>query len=379
MKVCTCCWSAQRPPSPPPSSSTDTFIRSAPATREPCRSSLSAPPSHTKTTKSGRSPAPRRSFREAPDASIGLAVGTAFCGELGGHTRREYAAIGDTMNIAARLMQLAEPGTVLCTGSIGRRARAQAVLRSRPPVTVKGRRQPVAIVELQRLRDQPVSTVREPGSELPLVGRDEELARIDEAIEGARNGIGRVVLVGGEAGIGKSRLSAEAVSSAQASGFSAQLGASSPSGASTPFLPWRPTRSLPARAGGGRDRRHRGGARNARREPRSAGSVAWVDLGEVDPGDPAHCGPGTAAPRRAHDVTVRRHRARTGIDDPATALDRGPPVARSSVRSCSSASADRSVPTACSFWAPTGRTQGAMHSGRGQAVWSRQNESSWVL
>lgn len=177
-------------------------------------------------------------IERAPESSIGIAVGLAFCGERGGRTRREYAAIGDTMNVAARLMQLADPGTILCTDAFGPSTRARANLDRREPVLVKGRRQPLAIAELRSLRDQPGPWERR--YDLPVVGRDEELARVDSILEQAQQrGPPRVVVLTGEAGVGKSRLSAEIADRATSSGFLIHLGASSSTDTDVPFLPWR--------------------------------------------------------------------------------------------------------------------------------------------
>ena len=168
--------------------------------------------------------------------SVGLALGTAFCGERGGPTRLEYAATGDTMNVAARLMQLAEPGTVLCTDTFGPRVRGRTVLKERPPVALKGRRRPVAIAELLEIREDPDPPVR---SDLPLIGREDESAQIARAADAALEGRGSVVLIEGDAGTGKSRLTAESVSRASSSGFLVHATAAPPTDRSTPFLAWR--------------------------------------------------------------------------------------------------------------------------------------------
>jgi class 3 adenylate cyclase/tetratricopeptide (TPR) repeat protein len=181
--------------------------------------------------------------RSATDASIGIAIGLVFCGERGGPGRLEYAATGDTMNVAARLMQLAEPGTILCTDALAPRTRAVAVVRSRPPVPVKGRSVPVPIVEVHGLGRR----VPRPDEEADeqLFGRDLERTQLLEHLDRARDGAGTVVFVSGEAGVGKSRLCVDAAASARSSGFEIHATASSAMDPATPYLSWRPVaRSL---------------------------------------------------------------------------------------------------------------------------------------
>ncbi len=181
--------------------------------------------------------------RSAADASIGVAIGLVFCGERGGSGRLEYAATGDTMNVAARLMQLAEPGTIVCTDSLAPRTRAVAVVRSRPPVSVKGRSVPVPIVEVHGIRRRAVRPDEE--FDVPLFGRNRERADLEDWLERARRGEGTVVFISGEAGVGKSRLCADVATLARSRGFEIHATASSAMDPSTPYLTWRPVaRSL---------------------------------------------------------------------------------------------------------------------------------------
>ena len=73
-----------------------------------------------------------------------------------------------------------------------------------------------------------------------MVGRDAELARVATILERAERGSSQVVVLTGEAGLGKSRLSAEIAERARSSGFQVHLGAGSSTGMDVPFLPWRP-------------------------------------------------------------------------------------------------------------------------------------------
>jgi class 3 adenylate cyclase/tetratricopeptide (TPR) repeat protein len=176
--------------------------------------------------------------RSAADVSIGIAIGSAFCGERGGGGRLEYAATGDTMNVAARLMQLAEPGTIICTDSLAPRTRAIAVLRALPPVSVKGRTAPVQIAQVAGLRERDASAL-EGDPDVPMIGRDRERSDLRRLIERVRRGRGAVVLVGGEAGVGKSRLGADVAHLARRSDFDVDIAASTATDAHSPYLAWR--------------------------------------------------------------------------------------------------------------------------------------------
>ncbi len=173
-----------------------------------------------------------------PDSvGIGIAAGVVFSGVVGGDVRREHTAIGDTVNIAARLMQRAEPGVILTTGLASPRVHRGFDLRGRPSITVKGRDGLVPLEELVGDRadlDDPLASV----DERPIVGVDHELATGLEWVARAARGHGSVGLIVGEPGIGKTRLLAEIVRHAEPP-TKVHAGVCTPTGSSTPFLPWR--------------------------------------------------------------------------------------------------------------------------------------------
>jgi class 3 adenylate cyclase/tetratricopeptide (TPR) repeat protein len=138
----------------------------------------------------------------------GINRGRVFSGILGPPYRRTFSIKGDAVNLAARVMGRAGPGQVLATAAVLERARVQFATTPLEPFAVKGKSQLVeaSIVGPVDARDRrPRARER-----TPLVGRDEELATIDRLLEDARRGVGGVVDIVGEAGIGKSRLVAEA-------------------------------------------------------------------------------------------------------------------------------------------------------------------------
>jgi class 3 adenylate cyclase/tetratricopeptide (TPR) repeat protein len=142
--------------------------------------------------------------REPPlPLRIGVNTGHVFSGDVGPPYRRAYTVMGDAVNVAARVMSRAEPGDVLATHEV---LDASATLFETTPVEpfmVKGKSRPVVASLVGAVRGTRGPAVQ---TDLPLVGRAEELAAFDAVIAQAREGSGRLVDLVGEAGIGKSRL-----------------------------------------------------------------------------------------------------------------------------------------------------------------------------
>ena len=133
---------------------------------------------------------------------IGVNHGHVFAGEIGPRFRRTYTVMGDTVNLAARLMAAAAPAQILATAGVLESTRSPFATEPLPPFMVKGKARPVQAYAVGGLR--PV-----PGGEnvsLALVGRHDELELLRGAVAAARTGSGSVVELRGESGIGKSRL-----------------------------------------------------------------------------------------------------------------------------------------------------------------------------
>ena len=134
----------------------------------------------------------------------GVTRGPVFAGEIGAASRRTYAVMGETVNLAARLTARAEPSGMLATADVLEHSRMQFD-SSLQPYLVKGVERPVvgyAVGEATSVRER----VEE---QLPLAGREAELEALRAAVESARAGEFRLVELVGEPGIGKSRLVAE--------------------------------------------------------------------------------------------------------------------------------------------------------------------------
>ena len=178
----------------------------------------------------------KRLSSELRGCSIGISTGTVFAGLLGGTGRSVYTVIGDTVNLAARLMQRAEAGEVLVDDETATGAGANFTFADRQVIRVKGKEGHVHVRRLvdQRRRLWPRNRMAADG---PLVGRSEELARAERAIEPRPGGVLRVV-IRGEAGIGKSRLARAVAERAVARGWLVASGGFAGFGDVTPYAGW---------------------------------------------------------------------------------------------------------------------------------------------
>jgi class 3 adenylate cyclase/tetratricopeptide (TPR) repeat protein len=130
--------------------------------------------------------------------------GPAFAGDVGAVTRRTYAVMGDTVNLAARLTGRAEAGAILASADVLERSRTRFET-SHEPFLVKGKDRPVVAYTV----GAPAGVREQAVEQLPLVGREDELEALRGAVDAARVRQFQLVELVGEPGIGKSRLIAE--------------------------------------------------------------------------------------------------------------------------------------------------------------------------
>jgi class 3 adenylate cyclase/tetratricopeptide (TPR) repeat protein len=139
---------------------------------------------------------------------VGVNRGPVFTGEVGPPQRRWYAVMGDTVNLAARLMARAPAGHIYATRGVLERAKTTFDRTALEPFRVKGKARPVEAWDVGPVtRAAAGGTARD---RLPLIGRERELDLLRSAIVDARGGSGTLIELVGETGSGKSRLLGEA-------------------------------------------------------------------------------------------------------------------------------------------------------------------------
>jgi class 3 adenylate cyclase len=138
---------------------------------------------------------------------LGLNTGLVVVASIGDNLRMDYTAVGDTTNLAARMVNLAAPSQVVIAEDTYKAVSGYFVTRPLGAQAIKGKAAPVNAYEVVRARGR--RTRLEVSAErglTPFVGREYELTLLQERWAEARAGRGQVILLMGEAGIGKSRL-----------------------------------------------------------------------------------------------------------------------------------------------------------------------------
>jgi predicted ATPase len=138
---------------------------------------------------------------------LGIHTGLVVVGEIGGSGRQEQLALGETPNVAARIQGLAVPDTVAISEATSRLVQGYFVCHDLGPHTLRGLAVPMQVYRV--LGESGAQSRLEVASARglpPLVGRDSEVTLLLERWEHVKDGTGQVVILSGEAGIGKSRL-----------------------------------------------------------------------------------------------------------------------------------------------------------------------------
>lgn len=140
-------------------------------------------------------------------ARVGIHTGVVVVTEMGTGMQRYSLAVGETVNVAARLEKVADPGTVVVSAATERVTRGYFVFASMDAVRLKGIADPITVYRVAD--DTGIRTRRALAAATgltPLVGREQELETMEKRWRLALEGTGQAVLVLGEPGIGKSRL-----------------------------------------------------------------------------------------------------------------------------------------------------------------------------
>jgi class 3 adenylate cyclase/tetratricopeptide (TPR) repeat protein len=167
---------------------------------------------------------------------IGLNLGTAFAGNVGSTARKEYTVMGDAVNVAARVMGKAEWDEVWCSEATTQAIGGRMACEDRGSLALKGKALPLQLFQLAGESDQPEAHFA--SDDGPLIGRDDDLAWLRRQLDAALGGAGRALRIAGEAGVGKSRLTAALVEEAAARGMRVIAAACFPNTAGIPYAAW---------------------------------------------------------------------------------------------------------------------------------------------
>jgi class 3 adenylate cyclase/tetratricopeptide (TPR) repeat protein len=180
----------------------------------------------------------RRTHGITVQIRVGLNSGEVIVRAIGNDLHMDYFAIGQTTHLAARMEQLATPGSILLAAETLRLAEGFIQVNALGPIPVKGLTEPVEVFELvgvTSVRRRLQATAARGLTR--FVGRETELAVLTQALERAGTGHGQVMAIVGEAGVGKSRLVYECLHSHRAQGWRVLEAASVSYGKATPYFP----------------------------------------------------------------------------------------------------------------------------------------------
>ena len=180
----------------------------------------------------------RRDFGVEVQVRTGLHSGEVVVRTIGNDLTMDYDAIGQTTHLASRMEQLALPGSIRMTADTLRLAEGLVQVRPLGPIPVKGLAQPIEVFELigaaavrSRLQASAVAGFTR------FVGREREMDALNGALERAGTGLGQVVAVVGEPGVGKSRLYYEFIHSHRTRDWLVLESGSVSHGKATAYLP----------------------------------------------------------------------------------------------------------------------------------------------
>jgi class 3 adenylate cyclase/tetratricopeptide (TPR) repeat protein len=173
---------------------------------------------------------------------VGLNSGEVVVRSIGSDLHMDYTAVGQTTHLAARMEQIAKPGSTLLSAGTYRLVEGYARVRALGPVPIRGLAEPVDVFELLGAEGARTRLQVAAGRGFTrFIGREIELSQLRTALDRARAGHGQIVAVVGEPGVGKSRLIWELTHSHRTDGWLTLESSSVSYGSSTS---WRPILDL---------------------------------------------------------------------------------------------------------------------------------------
>jgi class 3 adenylate cyclase len=166
------------------------------------------------------------------DASIGVASGRTYMGQAGTDHYKEFALLGDVVNVAARLAHEVEPG-IRCDGATRIEARPRLVFEALPPARLRGRQHAVAVY-------RPLAEKTHRRERDRIIGRQNERRQLGQALDDIETSRRvHVLVIEGEPGIGKSRLVGDLIAQSQYRPVQSLVGWGEALERATPYHAWR--------------------------------------------------------------------------------------------------------------------------------------------
>lgn len=170
---------------------------------------------------------------------IGVTYGRMYAGAYGGEARRTYGVLGDAVNLAARLMQAAQPGQILVNDSVFAKASDVFVWETLPAIRVKGKSEPIPLNRLVDVKAHRALRSLDALYPQPPIGREEILTLLDRRLSWLAQGKGQVVRLIGEAGMGKTHVTTEFSRQARKKGIRLAIGTCHSLTRNSLYQPWR--------------------------------------------------------------------------------------------------------------------------------------------